>query len=272
MNIKEAQQKLIDLMLLDPPADGVPGPQTKAAIEHFQSISGISPATGDLNSATTAKLAAAKRPVLNLGTDLPSRIVAFMLDNNFVVSRGTNRFNIVYVEGLASDGKKTDNPPNQWNDLRMLISIPDVTPVLTNQWLATTEPGRYYTQNPIDEKKEGAFRIAFGQYKAWHVNIHGTKPATRHEALTQVRAVDGYRDKNKDFKRTNDKRVRGLFGINQHWGYDMPLVENASAGCLVGKTVAGHKEFMRLLKTDRRYLANNRYIFYTTVIDANSIL
>ena len=48
------------------------------------------------------------------------------------------------------------------------------------------------------------------------------------------------RDLNKDGQRTGDKRQTGEFGINQHWGYDLPEVEKASAGCLVGQSKDGH--------------------------------
>ena len=65
--------------------------------------------------------------------------------------------------------------------------------------------------------------------------------ASAHEALVQVAEVTVHRDLNKDFKRTNDKTDTGLFGINQHWGYDAPKDDlgNTSAGCLVGPDKEG---------------------------------
>ena len=47
---------------------------------------------------------------------------------------------------------------------------------------------------------------------------------------------------------------------------------NASAGCLVGRTKEGHKEFMAIIKQDRRYVANNDYVFYTTIIPGDDLL
>ena len=43
-------------------------------------------------------------------------------------------------------------------------------------------------------------------------------------------------------------------------------VGRASAGCLVGRTRAGHTAFMRYCKADPRYLANNGYRFMAAVM------
>ncbi len=120
------------------------------------------------------------------------------------------------------------------------------------------------TNEPLDV--DGAFRIAFGQYKAWQVGDHHG-----HDALVQVSPVTGYRDKNKDFKRTGDKLVVGNFGINQHRGNNAEVVSLSSAGCLVGKTHAGHDEFMTFVKQDPRYSMNHGYRFMSTVIDGRNL-
>jgi hypothetical protein len=109
----------------------------------------------------------------------------------------------------------------------------------------------------------GAARIKFGQYNSWTVGMHHT-----HEALVQVEPVTVYRDLNKDYKREGDKEDTGLFGINQHWGYDLPIndLNNSSAGCLVGRTTTGHKQFMALIKSDKRYLADKEGHRFPTII------
>jgi hypothetical protein len=73
--------------------------------------------------------------------------------------------------------------------------------------------------------------------------------------------------------RTGDKLDTGLFDINQHWGYDMPRnnISFASAGCLVGRTRQGHREFMQLIKQDKRYQLNKQYMFLTTIIPGNEL-
>jgi hypothetical protein len=67
---------------------------------------------------------------------------------------------------------------------------------------------------------KGAARIKFGQYTAWQVGLHGY--SNPHESLVQVEEVAVHRDYNRDLKRTGDLVEWGLFGINQHWGFDHP--------------------------------------------------
>ena len=76
-----------------------------------------------------------------------------------------------------------------------------------------------------------------------------------------------------DLIRTGDQLDTGLFGINQHWGFDLPRnnIGLASAGCLVGRTTAGHKEFMALIKQDRRFQTSSNYTFLTTIIPGNEL-
>jgi hypothetical protein len=121
----------------------------------------------------------------------------------------------------------------------------------------------------------GAARIAFNQYKAWIVGTHlKSKPNSAHEALVQVEPVTVHRDLNKDYKRSGDKTDTGLFGINQHWGYDAPKDDlgTTSAGCLVGRSKDGHREFMAILKADPRYEANSAYRFMAAVLPGDEAL
>jgi len=148
-------------------------------------------------------------------------------------------FNIIYLEGVNINGILNSDQPDQFNDVRALF---DKERCL-DCWQSTTEPGRWYTDFPMNFA--GAFRIAFGyHHKAWEIGIHGNSEP--HEALVQVREVAGYRDYNKDMIRTGDQRVVGVFGINQHHGYDLlpNSIGQASAGCLVGRTRFGHEQFM----------------------------
>jgi len=181
--------------------------------------------------------------------------------------------NIIYVEGMDTNGILNKDEPNQFNDVRLVLNsdlqLAKVDENTFANWSATTEPGRYYTQNPMNAG--GAARIAFGQYKAWSVGTHGNSQP--HEALIQVAPVTVCRDKNKDGLRTGDRTETGLFGINQHWGGDAPVdnVGKWSAGCLVGRTKAGHKEFMKLAKTDPRYQRDRSYVFWTTIIPGDEL-
>ncbi|MFB2891942.1 hypothetical protein ACE1CI_03245 [Aerosakkonemataceae cyanobacterium BLCC-F50] len=200
---------------------------------------------------------------------LTDKIIDYMERNQYQIFRGEKLLNIVYIEGMNPDGSLNDDAPNYFNDVRMVIGFEGSEPIALGIWEGTTEPGRRYTVKPMNPK--GAARIAFGQYRAWAVGRHGNSEP--HEALIQVAAVKVHRDYNKDFIRTGDRIDEGLFGINQHYGYDLPRsdIGLASAGCLVGRTRAGHREFMRVVKSDRRYQENKNFIFTTTIIPGDKL-
>lgn len=202
---------------------------------------------------------------LNLGSDLASRIIRTMQQLGMHFDSEPSCINIVYLEGVNPNGEVNADRMNEWNDLRTVISFRDGKPQILGCWLATTEPGWKYTAAPLNP--DGAFRIAFGQYKAWRVGTHKD-----HEALEQCAEIEGHRDHNKDGKRTGDKVVRGSgYGVNQHHGWNMARIDGASAGCLVGQSVEGHRAFMALIKTDSRYKQNHGYVFRTAVLDGSKI-
>lgn len=198
--------------------------------------------------------------------DLALRILAAMEQKGHRIDRGPGEINIVYVEGMNPDGAPNGDEANKWNDLRLVVRVEDGRPRIVGLWPATTEPGRYYTENPINPG--GAARIQFGQYTAWQVGMH----RQNHEALVQTGGpVTVCRDLNKDYSRIGDKQEVGSFGINQHWGYDLVEVDKASAGCLVGQSKTGHREFMALVKSDPRYQADHTFVFTTAVLDASTV-
>ena len=98
----------------------------------------------------------------------------------YQVDRGPGELNIVYVEGMNPDGTPNADEANKWNDLRLVIRFEGGVPKIVGEWAATTEPGRYWTENPISPL--GAARIEFGQYKSWQVGMH----RNNHEALVQT--------------------------------------------------------------------------------------
>ncbi|WP_341525125.1 peptidoglycan-binding domain-containing protein [Nostoc sp. UHCC 0302] len=271
---RQIQVLLIGLGLLDPPADDKFGPISTAALKKFQELK----KTGEsefLGAVTAKELIETKpedlpKPPLKLGNDIASKIVKYMQAKNYQIFTSPREYNIVYLEGVNENWSLNSDTPNQFNDRRIVIEVVEGVPKIVNHWQATTEPGKYYTYNPMNPG--GAARIKFGQYKSWAVGYHGN--AERHEALVQVAPITVHRDFNKDFQRTGDKLDTGLFQVNQHWGYDAPAndIKNASAGCLVGRRREGHREFMAIIKQDRRYLANNDYVFYTTVIPGDDLL
>jgi hypothetical protein len=103
------------------------------------------PHLGQVDVATRACLKETPVSKIKLGTDLASKIISFMLKQNYFICRGQHRYNIVYVEGTNGDGTANSDTFNEWNDRRVLIEIESDTPKIVGNWLATTEPGATYT-------------------------------------------------------------------------------------------------------------------------------
>lgn len=270
----QIQERLIELGFLASVADGLFGPISANAFQSFQKVVGLDEEMGFLGQQTAEKLLNTQRANLpevapKLGNDLASRIIRYMQAKRYNIATYPNEYNIVYLEGSNVDGTPNADRPNEFNDRRLLIVFNNGQPTIVGNWEATTEPGSRYTYRPISKyaRKNGAARIKFGQYKAWQVGSHGR--ADPHEALRQVGTISVHRDLNKDSLRTNDRiDTNSNFAINQHWGYDYPKnnIMTASAGCLVGRTRKGHREFMAMLKKDQRYRLSSRYVFETTII------
>ena len=126
-----------------------------------------------------------------------------MRRKGYILDTQPGEINIVYVEGLNEDGTINDDASDKWNDLRVVIGFEGDKPVILGKWRATTEPGGYYTEHPVNPA--GAARIEFGQYQAWRVGMHRGD----HEALVQRGKVMVCRDLNKDMIRTGDARDSG---------------------------------------------------------------
>lgn len=217
-----------------------------------------------------AWLAGQSKAVAKVG-DLAQALVDAMKRKGYALDTGHGQVNIIYVEGLNEDGTLNDDAPDKWNDLRVVLGFDGDKPVILGRWVATTEPGRYYTEHPINSK--GAARIAFGQYTAWRVGMHRGD----HEALVQRGTVTVCRDLNQDMVRTGDATDTGSdFGINQHGpsGVDEAgdTVGKFSAGCLVGKTMAGHKAFMAIVKSDPRFVADPDFMFRAAVLAERDVV
>jgi hypothetical protein len=270
---RDIQTKLANLGLLEPPSDGRYGPVTDWGLRTFCQKAGLSVQAGFTQTAAAALVNADANQLFPVRQDtgLASRIVHGLLRKGYWLARAPNCRNIVYIEGLNLDGTPNDNTPNRFNDLRTVIRIKeDALPEVLGSWEATTEPSLYWTLHPMNRR--GVARIAFGQYKAWARGTHHPGAPQAHEALVQVAPVLVYRDLNQDFRREG-KPEAGLFGINQHWGYNLPKDDlgRSSAGGLVGRTEQGQREFMEIVKQDARYAANGSYRFQAVVIPASDL-
>jgi hypothetical protein len=240
-------------------------------------ISGLSKEKGFLGKITAKALIETslgdvpQQPIDLSKNDTAAKIIKYMQAKRYQISTGAKSYNIVYVEGMSENLAPNNDPPNEFNDVRIVLEIVKSVPTIVGKWEGTTEPGTHFTLNP--KNPNGAARIAFGQYKAWRVGTHFGSGADPHEALVQVADISVFRDKNKDMIRTGDKLFTGLFEINQHWGFDTPRndIKLASAGCLIGRTRAGHREFMKIIKQDKRFMSSISYTFLTTIIPGNEL-
>lgn len=187
-------------------------------------------------------------------------IFSVMRKHGYKIFTNPGELNIVYIEGMNLDLTKNDNKHNEWNDLRLVL---DHEGKIIGKWKATVNPGDYWVHNRM--APGGAANTAYGQYSSWIVGTHGRNGSNPHEALVQwAGEITADRDDNEDYSREGDAQTTGYYGINQHWGYDLPRVDRASAGCLVGQTRAGHREFMKLVKSDVRYKPG--FVFTTTIL------
>lgn len=164
------------------------------------------------------------------------------------------------IEDFAATGHPLPNNfgADEFNDRYVtLIWIPKSNScVLIQNDAATTEPGKYYTYNPMNE--DGAMRMNLEtQYKAWKIGPHGKRA---YEAMVQRGPVGYTRDKNEDGSRTGDlKYTSSDNGCNLHHAGDSFLIDMWGAGCQVLRFVADHVKRMGYAKT---YLPKNGFYAY----------
>jgi hypothetical protein len=162
-------------------------------------------------------------------------------------------FNIVGLEGLSfNNGQFTLNKdePDYFNDSIVVIKYNKETKKdeIIDAYGATTEAGRYYTENAINPK--GCARLAFGSYSnVYKIAMHGVRAP--HEALFQCGNLTVYRDLNQDFSRAGDKTETGdWFAVNIHAAVGSPgflaSIGPYSAGCQVIRSYEQQKIFMQL--------------------------
>ncbi len=235
--------------------------RTMAAEDNSIQIGIVGPPTAPVTMPTPVPV-----PVTS-GREFIDRVVAGMEAKGYRIDKKPGEVNIVYIEGRDRfTGARNDGRPDLWNDVRMVFSYKDGRPVDLGEWTSTTQPGFYFTRNPLNPG--GAASIKPGQYTAWKVDLH----RGQYEALCQRGELTLTRDFNKDYKREGDKEETGTWeGINQHHGNDAATVGPHSAGCLVGRRIDGHEDFMSIVKSDPRYRADRNYMFTTTVLAQDEV-
>lgn len=169
-------------------------------------------------------------------------------------------------------GVRRDNQGTNTFDDYLLVMYRDKEEMTTQRWEATTDPGKYWLENPMNPK--GTAVLIPGQYRGtWKIGKHQNS----YEALVQRKPVKVWRDNNKDevidyesFSTLNPVD-EGFFGINIHRSnpYTESYVVNKwSAGCQVFKRVQDFVEFMDLCRQSSKIYGNS---FTYTLIDEKDL-
>ena len=207
--------------------------------------------------------------------ELIEKIIAWMKSENFIIFKNPGELNIVYIEGVNEDGSDNNDAWDRWNDRRIVFEFDEAgKPKIIYNKQATTEPGKRPTFSANALRNRGIFRIAFGQFVGcWRMGFHKGRPD--HPCLRQIPGmqINGYRDANKDGRRTGDLVSSGV-GINQHGtkpGFVGRIVDFFSEGCLTARFWSDHILFVRLCQTDTRYQGDKDFAFTTTVIPGDEM-
>lgn len=228
------------------------------------STSSTKPKTGNLISHFFGGNKKAQAAIAPQQQNLAQRIVSYMEGQGYEITRNPQEVNIIHL-------RNGNTARDRFEDKRLIIQF-DTTgrPQIKGEWEETTKPGLHVVKNT--PRRDGAIFIQEGQHKAWQVGTHvGANERYAHEALIQTGgAIQGKRDRDRDG--FPDAPTSGYFGVNIHgpWS-DGGAVEDRSAGCLVTRTIQAHREFMKLVKSDKRFLTDKSFVFSATVIDASKL-
>lgn len=189
----------------------------------------------------------------------------------FKLSLEPGEINIVAIRNMNPQGEPVNPTPNKFDDLLILFTYQEGAYKLIDKWVCTTEPGKFWTQNPMNPG--GAARIDIpGQYSSWQVGFHQGK--MNHEALVQTGGkIRVRRDANKDFSSQGDSISEGFFGVNIHHGWDSSYenIGRTSAGCVVIPRIALQKLFMSKIKSDPRYIKDARFVFTVSFLGGKDV-
>ncbi len=151
---------------------------------------------------------------------------------------------------------------NKFDDIIGMAYIDGAGKECVKMWAATTDPGWYWLENPLNKK--GTAILVPGQYKGvYKIDYHNGQ----YEALCQrkgkVRVFrDNDRDKEHDMK--YNTIAKGDFGINIH--RSNPYTESYqinkwSAGCQVFKRIRDFEQFMTLVSMEEKYHGNDTHTY-----------
>lgn len=172
---------------------------------------------------------------------------------------GDTSFNLNII-GVRSNTEES----NMFDDFINIIYRNEKLELLLKTYPATTDPGKYWLENPMNE--QGTAILVPDQYKStWKIGKHHGK----YEALVQAKKVRVWRDNDKDDILDFDVEVdEGYFGINIH--RSNPYTESYyvgkwSAGCQVFSVKKDFDEFMDIVKKSSIKFGN--FFTYTLITE-----
>ena len=206
-------------------------------------------------------------------TSYAQKLVAYMTIQGYRLFRHPGEINIIYCEGANLDGTPNPDEQDRFNDLGLLLRFDDSgEPEIIHRAVCTTEPGTLATFSAQAMQLGGVARVQLTQYlNCWQLGFHKSNPA--HPALVQCAPLLVHRDRNRDFKRPGDA-LMPAWGINHHGtrpGYFAKAVGMFSLGCSVRLHWKDHLEFIELLRTDPRYVAEPKFRFSAAYLDGGKV-
>lgn len=178
------------------------------------------------------------------------RLLALKIDLYTGGSKGYG-FSVVGIEGVDTQLNQHDDLPDRWNDICFGVKAWSNYSKLEiiGPFACTTEPGKYYTQNPLNKRGAAFAKTDTKHDGVWQLGWHKDQK----DCLIQTgNVITVVRDENKNGQRNRGEyEDSGWFGINFHHtkgNYNPQSVGRWSAGCLVVPNPQQHKAIVDAFK------------------------
>jgi hypothetical protein len=178
---------------------------------------------------------------------------------------GDYNLNIVGIRNSNTNQEVT----NKFDD-KITVSYSVNGELKYHEWDATTDPGKYWEQNIMNES--GVAILVPNQYRGSH-KIR--KHLGKYEALGQEKPVKVYRDNNKDniYDMLKENIQEGIFGINIHKAGSRvngsTQIDKWSAGCQVFSKENDFNHLMELAHKASNLYGNS---FTYTLIESKDLV